>query len=165
MVEIINRELVLENVFRSLLEQGMKLFPQAAAAAFLQFDHERHRTEVVAQIGYNDESFRDVRLTPDEATRRYSERGELLEEGVYLIKGDVFHELAGSEQTRHFRVPKSMLAMEVSLGGRVHGRSIAMHFPPARSASFDSAAPRSGERRECATSTSGACARSSPRRR
>ena len=128
MVEIINRELVLENVFRSLLEQGMKLFPQADAAAFLQFDHDRHRTDVVAQIGYDAESFREVRLTPDEATRRYSERAELLEEGVYLIKGDVFHELAGSEQTKHFRVPKSMLAMEVSLGGRIEGFLIFDNF-------------------------------------
>jgi signal transduction histidine kinase/DNA-binding response OmpR family regulator/ligand-binding sensor domain-containing protein len=121
MVEIINRELVLENVFRSLLEQGMKLFPQADAAAFIQFDHERRRTDVVAAIGYDLADFRDVRLSPEDAVRRYSERAELLEEGVYLIKGDVFHELAGSEQTKHFRVPKSMLAMEVSLGGRVEG--------------------------------------------
>jgi signal transduction histidine kinase/DNA-binding response OmpR family regulator len=128
MVEIINRELMLENVFRSLLEQGMKLFPQAGAAAFLQFDHERHSTAVVAELGYDAESFLDVRLTPDEATRRYSERAELLEEGVYLIKGDVFHELAGSEQTKHFRVPKSMLAMEVSLGGRIEGFLIFDNF-------------------------------------
>jgi signal transduction histidine kinase/DNA-binding response OmpR family regulator/ligand-binding sensor domain-containing protein len=128
MVEVINRELVLENVFRSLLDQGMKLFPQAAAAAFLQFDHERHRTEVVAELGYEQESFEGVRLTPEEATRRYSERAELLEEGVYLVKGDVFHELTGSEQTRHFRVPKSMLAMEVSLGGRIEGFLIFDNF-------------------------------------
>ena len=67
-------------------------------------------------------------LTPEEATRRYSERAELLEEGVYLIKGDVFHELAGNEQTRHFRVPKSMLAMEVSLGGRIEGFLIFDNF-------------------------------------
>jgi signal transduction histidine kinase/DNA-binding response OmpR family regulator/ligand-binding sensor domain-containing protein len=128
MVEIINRELVLENVFRALLDQGTKLFPQTEAAAFLQFDHDRNCTEVVAELGYDLESFSDVRLTPDEATRRYSERAELLEEGVYLIKGDVFHELAGSEQTKHFRVPKSMLAMEVSLGGRIEGFLIFDNF-------------------------------------
>ena len=45
----------------------------------------------------------------------------LLEEGVYLIKGDVFPELTGSEQMMHLPVPKSMLAMEVSLGGRIEG--------------------------------------------
>ena len=121
MVEIINRELVLENVLRSLLEQGMKLFPQADAVVFLQFDYERRRTGVVAALGYDIGAFRDVQMSPEEATRRYSERAELLEEGVYLIKGDVFHELAGSEQTRHLPVPKSMLAMEVSLGGRIEG--------------------------------------------
>jgi signal transduction histidine kinase/DNA-binding response OmpR family regulator/ligand-binding sensor domain-containing protein len=121
MVEIINRELVLENVLRSLLEQGMKLFPQADAVVFLQFDHEHRRTEVVAALGHDMEAFRKVHLSLEEATRRYSERAELLEEGVYLIKGDVFSELAGSEQVTHLPVPRSMLAMEVSLGGRIEG--------------------------------------------
>ncbi len=121
MVEIINRELVLENVLRSLLEQGMKLFPQAGAAVFIQFDHERRRANAVAALGYDVGAFRDIQLSPEDAVRRYSERAELLEEGVYLIKGDVFHELAGSEQTKHLPVPKSMLAMEVSLGGRIEG--------------------------------------------
>jgi signal transduction histidine kinase/DNA-binding response OmpR family regulator/ligand-binding sensor domain-containing protein len=121
MVEIINRELVLENVLRSLLEQGMKLFPQADAVVFVQFDYDRRRTEVVAGLGHDLETFRAIQLSPEEATRRYSERAELLEEGVYLIKGDVFPELTGSEQMTHLPVPKSMLAMEVSLGGRIEG--------------------------------------------
>jgi Signal transduction histidine kinase len=121
MVEIINRELVLENVLRSLLEQGMKLFPQAGAVVFLQFDYEHRRTEVVAALGYDTNAFRDMRLSPEQATKRYSERAELLEEGVYLIKGELFSELAGSEQMKHLPVPKSMLAMEVSLGGRIEG--------------------------------------------
>jgi signal transduction histidine kinase/DNA-binding response OmpR family regulator/ligand-binding sensor domain-containing protein len=128
MVEVINRELVLESVLRSLLEQGMKLFPQAGAAVFIQFDHDHRRSEVVAALGYDIEAFRSVRLTPEEVTRRYSERAELLEEGVYLVKGEVFHELAGSEQTKHFRVPKSMLAMEVSLGGRIEGFLVLDNF-------------------------------------
>jgi len=121
MVEIINRELVLENVLRSLLDQGMKLFPQADAVVFLQFDHDRHRTEVVAALGYDLGALRDVRLSPEEAIRRYSERAELLEKGVYLIKGDAFSELAGRDQTRHLPIPKAMLAMEVALGGRIEG--------------------------------------------
>ena len=128
MVEIINRELVLENVLKSLLEQGMKLFPQAEAVIFLQFDYERHRTEVVAGLGHDLDSFSEIHLSPEEATRRYSERAELLEEGVYLIKGDVFPELAGSEQMTHLPVPQSMLAMEVSLGGRIEGFLIFDNF-------------------------------------
>jgi signal transduction histidine kinase/DNA-binding response OmpR family regulator/ligand-binding sensor domain-containing protein len=128
MVEIINRELVLENVLRSLLEQSMKLFPQAGAAVFVQFDHERHRADIVAALGYEIEAFNVVHMTPEDVVRRYSERAELLEEGVYVIKGDVFHQLAGSEQTTHFRVPKSMLAMEVSLGGRVEGFLVLDNF-------------------------------------
>src|SRR5205823_1345009 len=66
MVEIINRELVLENVLRSLLEQGMKLFPQAGAAVFVQFDHEHHRADIVAALGYDVEAFKVVHMTPED---------------------------------------------------------------------------------------------------
>src|SRR5438552_19100056 len=45
-VEIINREVVLENVLKSILEQGMKRFQKADKAVFVKFDHEQHGSEV-----------------------------------------------------------------------------------------------------------------------
>ncbi|HYI12760.1 MAG TPA: two-component regulator propeller domain-containing protein, partial [Thermoanaerobaculia bacterium] len=93
MVEVINREVVFENVLKSILDQGMRLFPQAEKGAFLKFDHETRRTEVVAVSGYDPEQFRGVSLSFEEAMRRYSERAEQLEEGVYLIKHAHFRHL------------------------------------------------------------------------
>ncbi|HKO55748.1 MAG TPA: ATP-binding protein [Thermoanaerobaculia bacterium] len=127
-VETINREVVLENLLKTILEQGMKLFPQAEKAAFLKFDHEHRRTEVAAVTGYDAEVFRGIGLTIDEATRRYSETAEQLEEGVYLIREEQMRSLAGSEKTGHLPVPKSMLAMAVTLGGRVEGYLIFDNF-------------------------------------
>ena len=127
-VEIINREVVLENVLESILEQGMRLFPQAEKATFLKFDHETRRTEVVAMHGYDPELFKGVSLSVDEAMRRYSERAEQLEEGVYLIKADDFRHLAAADKTAHLPVPKAMLAMAVTLGGRMEGFLIFDNF-------------------------------------
>jgi signal transduction histidine kinase/DNA-binding response OmpR family regulator/ligand-binding sensor domain-containing protein len=120
-VEVINREVMLENVLKSILEQGLRLFPQAEKAVFLKFDHEQHRTEVVAVSGYDPELFRGVNFSLEEAMSRYSERAEQLQEGVYLIREPDFHELAGADKTGHLPVPKSMVAMAVTLGGRVEG--------------------------------------------
>ncbi len=121
MVEVINRELVVENVLKSILEQGLRLFPQAEKAAFVKFDHESQRTEVVAVSGYDPEIFRGFSMSLEEAMRRYSEHAEQLEEGVYLVHEEDFIALAGSDKTGKLPVPKSMLAMAVTLGGRVEG--------------------------------------------
>jgi len=128
MVEVINREVVLESVLKSILEQGLRLFPQAEKAAFLKFDHETQRTEVVAVSGYDLELFRGISMSLEEAMRRYSERAEQLEEGVYLIREEDFIGLAGAEKTSHLPVPKSMLAMAVTLTGRVEGFLIFDNF-------------------------------------
>jgi signal transduction histidine kinase/DNA-binding response OmpR family regulator/ligand-binding sensor domain-containing protein len=128
MVEAINRELVLEDVLESILEQATRLFPQAEKATFLKFDHDTRRTEVVAMSGYDPEQFKGVSLSFEEAMRRYSERAEQLEEGVYLIKGAEFSHLAAKEKTAHLPVPKAMLAMAVTLGGRMEGFLILDNF-------------------------------------
>jgi signal transduction histidine kinase/ligand-binding sensor domain-containing protein/CheY-like chemotaxis protein len=127
-VEIINREVVLENVLQSILEQGMKLFPNAEKAVFLKVDHELGRSEVVASAGYEPGIFKGLTLSPDEVMQRYSEHAEQLEEGVYLVKEKDFRWLAGREKVQHIPVPKAMLAMEVTLGGRVEGFVIFDNF-------------------------------------
>jgi signal transduction histidine kinase/ligand-binding sensor domain-containing protein/CheY-like chemotaxis protein len=127
-VEIINREVMLENVLHAILDQGMKLFPKAEKAVFLRLDYEQRRTEIVATAGYEPDVFKGVTLSPEEALRRYSQHAEQLEEGVYLIKEKDYRWLAGSEKVRHLPVPKSMLAMEVTLGGRVEGFVIFDNF-------------------------------------
>jgi signal transduction histidine kinase/DNA-binding response OmpR family regulator/ligand-binding sensor domain-containing protein len=114
MVQAINRELVVENVLKSLLEQGMKLFPHAEKATFLQFDYESGRVEVVAVLGYELDEFRDVESSIDAARRRFAEHAELLDEGVYVVR-------PLTPLAPHLPTPKSMLAMEVTLAGRVEG--------------------------------------------
>jgi signal transduction histidine kinase/DNA-binding response OmpR family regulator/ligand-binding sensor domain-containing protein len=127
-VEIINREVVLENVLKAIIEGGLKLLPQAEKAVFLRFDQEHRRTEVMAVSGYDAELFRGVELSLDEAMRRYTERGEQLEEGVYIIKRPASLQLAGEHKTTHIPPPLSMLAMAVALGGSIEGFIIFDNF-------------------------------------
>ena len=127
-VEVINREVVLENVLKSILAQGMKLFPQAEKAVFLKFDHETRRTEVFNVSGYDPDPFNGMSLSFEEAMSRYSERAEQLEEGVYLIKQADFRYLAAAEKTAHLPVPKAMLTMALTLGGRMEGFFIFDNF-------------------------------------
>jgi signal transduction histidine kinase/CheY-like chemotaxis protein len=127
-VEAINREVVLENVAQTILEQCMTLFPQAEKATFIRFDHDTRQTEIVAKVGWTADDFKGMSLTFEEAMRRYSERAEQLEEGVYLIKSRDFDKLAAREKTAHLPVPKAMLAMAVTVAGRVEGFLIFDNF-------------------------------------
>src|SRR5258708_34652712 len=61
-VEIINREVVLENVLKAILEGGMKLLPQAEKAVFLRFDHDHRRTGRGAVAGYDIQAVPGLRL-------------------------------------------------------------------------------------------------------
>ncbi|HKS23879.1 MAG TPA: response regulator [Thermoanaerobaculia bacterium] len=121
MVEAINRELVLENVLKSLLEQGMKLFPQAEKATFLQFNYDSGRIEVGAVLGYEIDDFREVDSSIENARRRFTENAEMLDEGVYVVR-------ARTPLSPNLPMPSCMLAMEVTLAGRVQGYLVFDNF-------------------------------------
>ena len=121
MVEVINRELIVENVLKSLLEQSMQLFPQAEKATFLQFNYDTGRVEVGAVLGYEVDDFRGVDSSFDSVRRRFSEHAELLDAGVYVVR-------AREPLSPHLPVPSCMLAMEVALAGRIEGFLVLDNF-------------------------------------
>jgi len=125
-VEVINREVRLEPLLQTLLDQSLRLFPQAEKAAFIVVDHDNDRTEVVAASGYDREIFREVSFSLEEARHRYTRGAEMLGEGVYLVRD--WETLAGREKTRHLPVPKCMLAMSMTLGGKVEGYLVFDNF-------------------------------------
>jgi signal transduction histidine kinase/ligand-binding sensor domain-containing protein len=127
-VEVINREVSLESVLKSVLEQGMKLFPNAEKGVFLMFDPDTRRTEVVSSAGYDPALFRGLSLSFEEAMQRYSGRAEQLGEGVYLMRSADIPHLAAADKIRQFPEPKAMLAMAVTLGGRMEGFLIFDNF-------------------------------------
>jgi signal transduction histidine kinase/CheY-like chemotaxis protein/ligand-binding sensor domain-containing protein len=133
-VRVINREFEFDAVLNLLLEQGLVLFPQAEKGVLLTFDAQSRSCRVAAVSGYAPALFEGIEFTIEEAIKRYAEGAELLDEGVYLTRN--FEALTGDEKTMHLPRPKSMLVMEVALGGQLEGFLIFDNFTD--SEAFDS---------------------------
>ncbi|MBI2214000.1 MAG: response regulator [Acidobacteria bacterium] len=125
-VRVINREVEFDAVLTLLLEQGLVLFPQAEKGVFLVFDSHSGACRVAASSGYDRSLFDGLTFSLEEAVRRYCEGAEMLDEGVYLTRN--FEDLPGREKTRHIPTPRSMLVMEVALGGMLEGFLIFDNF-------------------------------------
>jgi signal transduction histidine kinase len=129
-VQVINREIELESLLNSLLEEALGLFPPAEKGAFLIYEHETGGFRFAAVAGYALESLKDVVLTEEEVMGRYTANVKL-EEGLYWINN--FKDIAGSQKLSHLATPKSMLAMTVQWRDRIEGLLILdnMHDPEA----------------------------------
>jgi signal transduction histidine kinase/DNA-binding response OmpR family regulator/ligand-binding sensor domain-containing protein len=125
-VRVINREVEFDAVLTLLLEQGLVLFPQAEKGAFLVFDSHSGACRVAASSGYERSLFDGLTFSLEEAVRRYCEGAEMLDEGVYLTRN--FEDLPGRDKMRHIPTPRSMLVMEVALGGMLEGFLIFDNF-------------------------------------
>jgi signal transduction histidine kinase/ligand-binding sensor domain-containing protein len=117
-VKVINREEGLRDVLHALLEQGMKLVPQAQKAAFLVRDLDTDTFVFASHLGYPAEQFKGVSLTEAEVTQRYAEGTERVEKGVYIVR-PVEHN--GRAPIAGVPTPKAMVAMTVALRGRLEG--------------------------------------------
>jgi signal transduction histidine kinase/ligand-binding sensor domain-containing protein len=117
-VKAINREEGLRNVLHALLEQGMKLVPQAQKAAFLIRDLATDSFVFASHTGYPDDQFTGVSLTETEVTHRYAEGTERVEKGVYIVRP---LESNGRAPIAGLETPKAMVAMTVALHGRLEG--------------------------------------------
>ncbi len=85
-VRNINQEVVLESVLRSLLEQGLKLFPQAEKASVLLYDHASGRFEFAAAAGYDLGLLKNISFSPEQLASRYTMSSEEVGEGVYIVR-------------------------------------------------------------------------------
>ena len=117
-VKIINREEGLQNVLHALLEQGMKLVPQAQKAAFLVRDLATDSFVFASHTGYLPDQFKGVTLTEAEVTRRYAEGTERVEKGVYIVRPV---DQDGRAPIAGVPTPKAMVAMTVAFQDRLEG--------------------------------------------
>lgn len=125
-VKIINKEMNLEKLLQSLLQQARILFAQAEIATFLILDHRTSLFKFAAASGYDLSETKDISLTQEEAVSRYTEGAQQLQEGVYIVRK--FKDIAGSEKLKRFAMPKSMLAMAVTVKGKVEGFLLLENF-------------------------------------
>lgn len=119
MVKVINREIELKKLLDSLLEQAFGLFHQAEKGTFLIYDRVEERFKWAAIEGYDPTLFKNIPLTYEEAISRYTEGTEQLEEGVYIVRQ--FRGIAAQEKLKDFPVPKSILAMAITIEEKTEG--------------------------------------------
>jgi signal transduction histidine kinase/ligand-binding sensor domain-containing protein len=118
-VKVINRELALENVLKQLLEQGMKLLPQAEQASVLILDHDKQVFRFAAALGYDNEAIKNISFTPEEMAGHYAAGSEEVGKGVFVIRK--FRNLEGAEKLQALPIPKSLLAMSAVWEKRLEG--------------------------------------------
>lgn len=118
-VKTINNEVDLQRVLKTLLEQALRLFPQAEKGTFLLQDSADKRFRFAAASGYDLVLLHEISFTRDEALARYTEGAEQLEQGVYIVRK--FRDIAGEEKLQHLPTPKALLAMAVTRGGDLEG--------------------------------------------
>jgi signal transduction histidine kinase/ligand-binding sensor domain-containing protein len=116
-VKVINREVVLESVLKSLLQEGLKLFPQAEKASVLLFDHQAECFKFAAAVGYDWRLLKNIAFTPEQMASRYTIRSEEVETGVYIIRE--LKNLYDEEILNVFAMPKSVLAMTAVWEGKL----------------------------------------------
>lgn len=117
-VKIINREVEFSSVMNALLEQGLKLFPQAQQGAALILDIDSGKYQFIASIGYNSEIFKNATMTEDEIKSAFASISEEVVKGIYIIR----HK-DGTDDEMVFKLTKSksILAMSISLEGQLAG--------------------------------------------
>jgi ligand-binding sensor domain-containing protein/signal transduction histidine kinase/DNA-binding NarL/FixJ family response regulator len=118
-IKAINREYQKEKVFKSILQQAIKLCPLAEKGTFLIYDKKNKQFRVAANLGAHSTSEKNITLTYDEAIRRYTEGTDQLKNGVYVLQK--FKGAAGEEKLKSLPVPQATLAMSVILKDKPQG--------------------------------------------
>ncbi|MDZ7266971.1 MAG: ATP-binding protein [candidate division KSB1 bacterium] len=116
-VRQINRELDLASVLRSLLEQGLKLFPAAEKASVLLRDSTTGLFKFAAAAGYDLNRMKDIAFTPAQLEQRYAAGAEEVGEGVYLVRN--LQNLYVEEKRNAISTPISVLAMAAVWHGQI----------------------------------------------
>jgi signal transduction histidine kinase/ligand-binding sensor domain-containing protein len=118
-VKAINREEGLRNVLHALIEEGLKLVPQAEKGTFLIRDLKTDAFVFATQVGYDPDQLKGISLTEQDITHRYAQGTERVERGVYIVRPELNGEQKG--QLGGLPLPKAMLAMSVALRERLEG--------------------------------------------
>jgi ligand-binding sensor domain-containing protein/signal transduction histidine kinase len=128
-VNLINRELVLERVFNSLLKQGLKLQPKADKAVLLIYDQNLERFRFAAVSGYDLQSFRNITFTRKEILDRYSSGSNEAEKNIFIIQD--FANIDQNEKLQLLPSACSIIVMVITLHGRLEGFMVLENASPA----------------------------------
>ena len=118
-VTTINREIELEDVLRTLLDQGLLMFSRANMGTAYLWDDDSELFNVVAVRGREIETVPDLSFPYQKVVERYSEEAEEIGSGVYLMRAKA--RLAHNADFPGLPEAKSLLAMSVRMKNRFVG--------------------------------------------
>lgn len=135
----INREVQLENLLNTLLEQGRLLIPSAQKGNFLMFDATEGLYRVYATLGFSMEDVGSLVCSFEVMVDRYIRYGERIGEGLHLVRE--VGTLPSQQLVRGLPTPLAMLVMEISVEGNLQGLLILDNYESAFA--FDDIEPSS----------------------
>jgi len=121
-VQTINKEVRFEAVLELLIEQGLRLFRNTQAGAFLARDPTSRQFRFAAAVGFELEFIRQMKkaaFTAEEALARYVNGHERLADGVYLISA--VDRLPPEPTLANLPSADAMLAMTIELDTELQG--------------------------------------------
>ncbi|MFH2060096.1 MAG: GGDEF domain-containing protein [Pseudomonadota bacterium] len=111
-VKIINQEISLESVLKTLLHQALYLFPQGNKIAFIQYDPLSKQFRFAASEGYDTPLIKKPFMSYEDVVALTRGGGRKLDDGVFMTQGFDLHTL--SQENTYIPSSGSMLAMALS---------------------------------------------------
>lgn len=118
-VKTINREIDFDSVLRALLEQGLKLFPEAGKGAFLVRDPKVSGFVIAAAVGYDLDALKDMRTSEDEVAARYLDENRKIDDGLYWVQQRQTMTTQGLPES--LTSPRGAMAVALRLSGDLAG--------------------------------------------
>jgi len=110
-VQVVNEEVEFPRVIRTLLEQGMKLLPQAEKSVAFQFETGLKMFRMIDTIGYDVSYVNVFTFSKEEITERYLQSSTPLEEGIYILHHK--RELPGERKLG--QIPRAASSLIISM--------------------------------------------------
>ena len=117
-VKTINREVNHQNVLQTIMDQGLCLFPRADHGLFFLWERPHRIFRMIAATGYPQDMPALV-LTHEQVFQTLLRHAVQIEKSIYLDKH--FDEIAGSLLHKDMPIPKTVIAMNLILDGRLYG--------------------------------------------
>jgi len=118
-VSTINREVKLENVLNTLLEQVHVLVGAAERGNFLMYDEQLGAYRIFATLGFRIEQMGRMVFTFEDLVGRYLSTGTKIGEGLHVLR--LTRDLPGKHLVRGLKPAEALLIIEIRVEGNLQG--------------------------------------------
>lgn len=112
-VKIINQEINLDNVLKTLLHQALMLFPHGDRGAFLQYSSQTNQFRFSAVEGYHSRAGGEAAITYDDLVKMITRDVRKLDDGLIMVNGIDYDD---GMPKKNPAGTHSVLAMALSMG-------------------------------------------------